>query len=351
MSTPQIDVIIAVHDPARPVARAVSAVRAGAEDLVRVSVVVHNTDPAPIAEAVAGIPDVRILSCMDSIPSPSGPMNAGLDAADAPWVSVIGSDDTVEHGAYARWLALASHRGADVILPRVRFSAGGVVPTPPTRPFRTRDLDGVRDRLSYRAAPLGLLSRQRVGSLRFPPGLRTGEDIPFTADLWFSGARISYAASAPSYVVHDDASSRVTRTARPLADEFAWLIPLERDVAPRATAAQRRALGAKLLRINLFGAVWLRRGQWTPDERTSLADIAGRLQEYGAGVHRSLARHDQHLLALSRDPHAPDAELDAAADRRRRFLSPGGLIPRAPGRALDREAPLRVGIATALRRF
>ena len=99
-----VDLVIAVHTPTRPIARAVrSALSAGRS--ARVTVVCHNVDRADIAAVLDGLADddrVRLIELRDGLFSPSGPFNAGLDAADATWVSIMGSDDELEPGALDR---------------------------------------------------------------------------------------------------------------------------------------------------------------------------------------------------------------------------------------------------------
>lgn len=83
----------------------------------------------------------------------------------------------------------AAETGADAVLARIESADGTLTRTPPARPRRRHRLDPVRDRLAYRSAPLGLLRRatiERLG-LRFPTGLSTGEDLPFTTRLWTAG--------------------------------------------------------------------------------------------------------------------------------------------------------------------
>lgn len=347
--TPSIDVVIPIHDPRRPIGRAVEAVRRGSEALVRVTVVAHNTNMKQIEQQVAGIPQVRVLELQDGIRSPAGPMNVGLAAATAPWLSVIGSDDTVTVGAYAEWLDFAERTSSDVVIPRLRHAGGPALPTPPTRPFRQTCLDPVRDRLSYRSAPLGIFSRAQFGMLRMAEGVPTGEDIPFVTELWFSGARIGYHRTGPAYQIHDDVTERTSFAVRRIQDEFAWLKAAE-QAAVRLTAVQRRALGAKLLRVNLFGAILNRGRSWTITDREALAEVAHRVIEIGAGIETALARADQRLLQLALQPGSPDDELVSAAIARRRFLRPAALFPRNLARSFDREGPLRVAAASWLQR-
>lgn len=349
---PQVDLTIAVHSTARPIERAVRSVLDGAHARIRVTVAVHEIDQRLIEEKLPWADGrVRFLQVRDGMRSPTGPFNAGLAAAQAPWVGIMGSDDTLEPGAIDSWLALAERSGAAAVMPRVRFVEAGAVPTPPTRPGRTSALDGVRDRLSYRSAPLGIFSRSRFGDLRLPVGVPSGEDIPFVTALWFSGAPIAYDRRGPAYLIHDDAGDRTSKATRPVAEEFTWLGVLLADEAYlRLSAVQRASVAAKCLRINLFGSVLSRGepGDWSPADRIDLAAMAERLIEAGGGIHHVLSRRDRALLDAILDPGVPAPHLIELAHARRRFASPGALLPRRLRLAFHREAPLRMAAATAL---
>ncbi|MFC5858911.1 hypothetical protein [Agromyces flavus] len=107
----------------------------------------------------------------------------------------------------------------------------------------------MRDRLAYRSAPLGLVSRARFGAMRFPAGFAAGEDIEYVTALWYSGARIAFDRRGPAYLIHSDAPSRTSTSVRPLATDavildslfasaqFRELDPRERNRWwPRSTA-------------------------------------------------------------------------------------------------------------------
>jgi len=353
MSAPLVDLVVAVHDPARRVDRAVGSALTSDAPL-RVTVVAHNTDPAGIEDrlgVLAGDTRVRVVALADGVRSPAGPFNHGLDLATARFTSLLGSDDELERGAIDSWLARAERTGADAVLTRLRHAGGGAVPTPPTRPRTRRLLDPVADRLSYRSAPLGLVSRARFGELRLAAGVPVGEDLPYVTRLWFSGAPIGYDRWGPAYVIHDDAGDRTTMTPRPLAEVFAfvphvldapWFVTLPR--------AAREAVVVKFLRIHLFGAVTHRSDPalWTAGERGALSAAATAMVARGEGAERLLSRRDRVLLDAALDPDVPTAQLITAAARRREFARPGALVPRALRHALHREAPLRFAAASAL---
>jgi hypothetical protein len=354
VTQPLVDLIIAVHTPQRPIARAVASVLRNTRSEVRVSVVCHNTDAGLIQaelDAFSGDHRLRLLECTDGIRSPSGPFNAGLDAATAPFTSIMGSDDELRPGTIDSWLALQRKHNAAVVISRLAHASGKPVPTPPTRPWRSSGLDAVTDRLSYRSAPLGLVSRDEFGDLRLVPGLPTGEDIGYVTRLWFSGATIAFDRRGPAYVIHNDAADRVTFVAKPVAEELRFLPLLLNDPAVLSlSGTQKASLAVKLLRIHLFGAVWNRRDAqlWDAAERENLAALTRQCLQLAPHAERVLARADRALLDTILDPSASSERLIQQAVRRRRFPLPDTVIPRNIAYVAARDAPLRLLFSSVL---
>lgn len=351
---PVVDLVIAVHSTERQLARALaSLLEDPAQVPLRVSVVAHNIDPQAIIASLETehrhlVHDerVRFLEVQDGLRSPSGPFNHGIERAEAPWVSIMGSDDHLEPGALAGWLAAAAGEDPDqpvVIIPPLVLD-GARVPTPPVRPGRTHDLDFVADRLSYRSAPLGLLSR---GALRLPgarllPGAPVGGDVPMSTVLW-TGARVHLAAEAPAYVIGSDASDRVTYEPRPIDEQLSSVQALwEHRGLSSLGSDERRAIATKILRIHIFGAVLTRPDPqwWTPMERASLARITADLLSREPRAADPLSRADHDLLGAVLDPQIPAEALIALARARRRHGSLGTLVNR-PAMLLHPEGPLR----------
>lgn len=348
---PDVDVVVAVHDERRAFVRAVrsaladgdpgtpragrvtGAARAGGSSRVevRVSVVAHNLEADVVrarleAEGLGGsLADgrVRVLELADGVPSPSGPFTLGLEQAEARYVSIMGSDDHLEPGALTAWFALGEARSSAAVLAPMRLDSGRLVRSPVPRPFAGRfwaaPLDPVRDRLAPRSAPLGLLRREMVErlGLRLVPGLRTGEDIPFSARLWFSGERLDLDRRAPAYVIGTDAHERVSTSPRPVPEELAAVRILRAAPWVEALGArERRALAVTMLRVHVLGAVTRRvvRGTWVlrgrgenptvvPDERE--ADVATGPQDAVVGEVRwlgDLARDWVDLAPGALDP-------------------------------------------------
>lgn len=358
---PLVDVVIAVHSTQRQTDRAVRSVLDGTTVPVRVTVVAHNIGAdeirASVSEVTRADERVRFLEVRDGIPSPSGPFNAGLDAATAPWAGILGSDDTLAPGAIDGWLAAAE--GLDPEEPVVVVAplelAGTPVPTPPVRPARRRGLDLARDRLSYRSAPLGLLSRGALAlaGARLLPEAQVGGDVPMVTALW-SQARVVMARGAPAYEIHEDADDRVTYDPRPVVDQLRsvdvlWDLPW----VQRLTPGQRRALGTKVLRIHVFGAVLTRTDPawWTAQEREQLARVTRQVLDQAPGCADPLSLADHDLIAACLDPSVPAERLIELAHARRRHGTPRTLVTTSWRHLLHPEAPPRFMAASVRARM
>src|SRR5690554_5080207 len=354
-----IDVIVPIHDPARSLERTLSslrkstALRVGTD--LAVTVVCHNLPAEDIRATLSSDASdaVSFLELHDGIYSPAGPKNFGFAKTDSRYVSFIDSDDYLEPGALDAWLKLAESEALAAVIPVERHSDGRLIRTPPTRPWRRRSLNGVRDRLAYRTAPLGLLRREaldRLG-LAFTAGLATGEDQQFTAKLWFSAERVAYARHAPAYVVGDDASGRVTLATRSMDEELRGAATLlSSDWFLGRTLADRRSIAIKTVRVHVFGAsLAASRGvPWVPADRLYLSEFLAELDAVAAGYERPFSLADRRLLDALRDPESADSAILRLAGERRRFGHPMTLLSRSIRGQFAVEGPLRFMAASAL---
>lgn len=355
MTDPIVDVVIPVHSDSRPIARTTASVLTTADALTRVTVVCHNIAPDRIAAAMGPWiedPRVRLLHLEDGIPSPAGPINEGLEAATGEFTSILGSDDEYEPGAIDAWLAVARRDAADVVIPPLRTAPGGPTRSPPTRPWRTRRLNGVRDRLAYRTVQLGLISRQRFGHIRMTEGLRTGEDVIQGASLWYSDARISLARGGPGYLIHqDDVTNRASSSVKPAAESLLFLdAVLAPEFVSTLTASQRESFAVKLLRTHVMDILG-----------AALNSGAARADLYAlsSGVRRICDLAPTAPGILSRRESRIVGELLGAGDSERLavehavltdYRHPANLLPASGRRILHREGPLRFLAAIALMR-
>ncbi len=345
-----VDVIIAVHSPNRPIARAVASVLHGNESQTRLTLVCHNVSADVIAAELPAVhhDQVTWLEHHDGVPSASGPFNAGMRAATGDFVSIMGSDDTLAPAAVASWLLLAQQSGAECVMTTLAIGASARrVPTPPVRPMRSgrRHADPVRDRLSYRSAPLGLVStgaRDRLGA-ELVEGMPVGGDVPYVTRLWCE-TKVAVDTKGPAYVIGEDARDRVTYAPRPIEVELSFVRHLIEQ--PWFTAypdAVRTAVATKLVRIHLFGVIPNRADPmwWTTTERTALAAVLADVLGVAPRAADPLSLADHRLIDAMQDT-AIDAEtLIQRAKDRRRHGRPATLIPRDLTRLAQREAPPR----------
>nr|MDQ2697787.1 glycosyltransferase family 2 protein [Actinomycetota bacterium] len=354
VTQPVVDVVIPVHTDRRPISRATASVLSTATAPARVTVVCHNVDPAAIASVLgpwSDDPRVRLLHLADGIPSPAGPINAGLDAATGEFTALLGSDDEYEPGAIDAWVATARRDDAHIVIPPLRSTPGGPTRSPPTRIGRTRALDGVRDRLAYRTVQLGLVSRERFGHLRMTTGLRSGEDVIQGASLWYSDARISRVRRGPGYLINSDDTDRTSTSTKPAAESLRFLdAVLAPEFTGTLTPAQRESFAVKLLRthiMDILGAS-LRAGGSAADV-AALGDAVGRILGLAPSAASIVSLGEARVLAALRD--GADAERLTA---QRRVLTDfrrlPNVVPASAGRLLHREAPLRFLAATAFMR-
>lgn len=348
MIEPAVDMTIAVHSETRPVARAAASVLDHTAAPVRVNVVAHNIDPDIIRRNLgdyADHPSLRLLELRDGIRSPAGPMNHGFASSTAPFISVMGSDDELAPGAIDSWLAMQRATGAEAVLARIRLASGTTDPYPPVRRgTRTRGLDPRKDRLAYRSAPLGLISRERFGDLRLTAGLQSGEDLTYSLTVWFTAASLAYDLDGPAYVINDDAGDRVTFAPRPVWQDFAFLDELESlSWFASARRADRIAIVAKLVRIHVFDAILsrVRAPEDLEANRGDLLDLLARLLDLAPGAERLLSRGDHAVFRALRDPQSTPERIIRALEARHAYLSPASLIPANPLLALHAQAPFR----------
>lgn len=356
---PLVDVVIAVHQSSRPIERAVASILENTIAAVRVTVVVHNTELGAIAKRLEYFEHdtrLRVVSYVDGIPSPAGPMNYGFDLATAPYVSLLGSDDEFEAGALDAWLAAAEGVPgyADaVIAPTASQIGGSLQASPPIRWTRANKkrafkLDPVRDRLAYRSAPLGLIGRKKYGALRFAEGLQTGEDQPFTAELWFTpGASIVFPAFAPRYIEHADQPDRVTRTTRSVREEFR---SVEDTFAPDqpwlVEPSMRLSLIVKFVRVHFFDAAIARVGNnWDVQAAREMAEIGTHLLKIEPRVLRLLSSNDERIFRALLEVSTDERELQRLLQARENLRSFGAIFPRRLRFAFHSQAPLRFHLA------
>lgn len=357
-----IEVVIPVHDPARPLERGLRSVLDQQAQLAALgvelvaTVVCHNIAVSEIQgtlpPALTTDDAVTWVEHADGIKSPAGPRNAALDASSATFLSFLDSDDYLETGSLASWWQVAQDCQASAVIAPLRTPEGVILHTPRLRPSKPAILDPVRDGLAYRSVPYGLLRRKSLLAcgFRYAERISIGEDLEATLRLWFRGGRIAYPYEAPAYHQTDDSGpDRVTSTVRPLAEEFLWLNAMIQEPWLReATIAERRSIALKLMRIHGIGAL-IRRGTmtggdrtavWSPTEQTAWATVRGHMLDMAGGLLPALSRRD---AALSRAAtQARDiTELSEAVARHARAGRLGDLVTDRPLSLVSADSVLR----------
>ena len=357
-SAPIVDVIIPIHDSKRPLERTLRSLLAtgmsvGSEVLI--SVVCHNI---PAAEISSKLPSelselVNFLEFHDGLPSPAGPRAHAIEQTNGRYISFLDSDDTFDPQALKSWVTQADEHSLDAVIPPERHDTGKAIRTPPVRPFRTGNLDPVRDRLSYRTAPLGLIRRAAIDQLglEFGGEVRNGSDQVFALKLWFGSASVRFARGQPGYVVGGDADTRVTTQMQPLAAE----LKATRDLLRTAwfadlSTASRRAIAVKFVRLQLFGGVERRlaANTWSVGSRIDAAEFLSTIEKVASGYQRSLSVADVRMCRAIASQTPTANEMSLLAKKRRAFGHPSTVLTHDLRYLLLPDAPLRYMIATAL---
>lgn len=347
MTTPEIEVVIAVHTTTRPIRRAVESVLSGGTAAAAI-VVAHGIPPEDIESLLAGLLDggrVRVVGFNDGIRSPAGPFNYGLSVARADYVTVLGSDDRFEPGALDAAIARARADQADAVILPIRLVDVPRLRSPLARRGRTARLDPVKDRLYGRTAPLAAMRRSLVDQFApvFDPAFVTGEDLEFGARVW-SLAATSYAHLDPAYVIGVDAADRVTQgdvelhralgAARALADK-AWVSALD--------SRRRRALATKIIRVSVLGGLTARVGDpapITPEECELAAETRRRWLALAPAAENVLPVADRRVLDSCR-VGVDDVTLRSAIARRAAAGPVSRNITRNPFLAFSGDSVLR----------
>jgi hypothetical protein len=365
-----IEVVIPMHDPARPLARGLQSIVAQRTELaahgvaLTATVVCHNVTVKSIKDSVApalGADDaITWLGHNDGTRSPAGPRNAALDRSAATFLSFLDSDDYLEEGSLAAWWKVAEARGAAAVIAPLRTPEGTILRSPRIRPSKPAVLDPVRDGLAYRSVPYGLLRREALLAcgFRYAEGIAIGEDLEAALRLWFRGGLIAYPYAAPAYHQTDAAgTTRVTSTVRPLAEEFLWLDALvQTPWILAANTTERRAIALKLLRVHGIGAL-VRRGSlprspetpvWSEADQTAWAKAHMQLLDMAGGSLPALSRRDA-ALARSAVRAGDESQLRAAVARHRQAGRLGELATENPLSIFSADAVLCHYVAEKLR--
>ncbi|MGA5414180.1 glycosyltransferase family 2 protein [Streptomyces pseudogriseolus] len=197
-----VSIVVIGHDDAAHVADAVRSAL-GQGPAVREVVAVDDCSTDGSAELLerlaAAEPRLRVVRLPVNSGGCGTPRNTGLDAATAPYVMFLDSDDVLPPGAAGALLAAAREADAQVtggLCVRRELPSGREVPWEPAlyaapavlaRPAGLPRL--VRDTLAVNK--LYATDFLRAHGIRFPEGRFPYEDIVFTARVWAAAPRVA----------------------------------------------------------------------------------------------------------------------------------------------------------------
>lgn len=343
MPSPLVEVVIATHRPDRPVERAVASVLDGTT-ATRALVVAHQLDPAALAARLAAFGSrVQVLPCPDRTASPAAPLNVGLAAATAPWVTCLGSDDYCEPGSGPAWAAYLARRPVDALILPLWSAHTGRTDIPPVRPGRRRDLHVVRDRLFYRTSPAFLVRRALLAThgIAMTNGLATGEDLAYSAHVFACAQRVDLAPPTfPRYRQTADGPAPVTARRFSLPQllapaihlrQAAWVTELEVEV--------RAALAVRVVRKTLLPALAAAPAARATELAAAQAELAA-WERWAPRLGWALSRSEADLWVAARQAREA-AQVQVAARRWRAAARWAAVVPARPAGWWGREAAWR----------
>ncbi|GGL11255.1 hypothetical protein GCM10010094_85150 [Streptomyces flaveus] len=199
---PQVCVVVIGYDDAAHVADAVrSALAQGPAVREVIAVDDGSTDGSPdlLDRLVRGEPRLKVVRRKVNSGGCGSPRNDGIDAATAPYVMFLDSDDVLPPGAVDALLAAAVGRGTEVaagLCVRRELPSGREVPWRPelyAKPVLVPH-PSLRTRLVHDTLCVNKLYRTgflREHGIRFPEGRFPYEDFVFTARVLAAGPRLA----------------------------------------------------------------------------------------------------------------------------------------------------------------
>lgn len=333
----RVQIVVPVHTLDRPIRRAVESILADPHS--GAIVVAHNLDPEDLD--IPKDPRVHVVHLEGAQGKPGAAFDAGISAATAPWVGIMGSDDWFEQGSLDCLVSHGEEDGADFVLAPLAYQGGrrGFLP----RTLRNRGLRAVRDRLFYRTAPLGIGRTVLMQEERFEFGAThpVGSDVEVSVRLWTSDLSISYFPDDPAYVVGADAKTRTTLIKRPLSVHgAAWKGIWEDLHLATLDPSEREALAVKIMRVHVHGAVAARPHpeDWGENDFEWLSELMQHLLEEAPNALQSFRRSTAATLtSLAQGDMA--GTLERLAEEEKRSIR--GLVPHSVRGWVNIDGPVR----------
>ena len=141
---PQVTVVLICFNDAERLPEAIASARDQTLEDIEIVIVDHGSTDGSVAVARAAADvdaRIRVIALPDNDGKPGRPINAGMSAARAPWVTVFASDDLLRPKACATMLRTATEYSADIVigsLNRVNVDTGETTRWMPSVSLRSR---------------------------------------------------------------------------------------------------------------------------------------------------------------------------------------------------------------------
>ena len=217
-SAPDVSVVVAVYNTMPYLTDCLTSVLGqsiGADRLEVIAVDDGSTDDSGAeldrwAQRYPGI--VKVIHQANS-GGPAVPSNRALDIATGRYVFFLGADDYLGTQALERLVTTADELDADIVLGRLVGAGGRVVNQQVYRHGNADDITLVNSALPWALSNTKLFRRSLIEDLglRYPEGMRSGSDQPFTMRAVVAARRIAVRADYKFYyAVRRSDSSNIT---------------------------------------------------------------------------------------------------------------------------------------------
>lgn len=201
VGAPRVSVVLICFNDAQRLPEAIESARAQSLAEIEIIVVDHGSTDGSVevaAAAAAQDPRIRVIDLGDNEGKPGRPINAGIAAATAPWVTVFASDDILRPRACENMLRAAEEVSADIVvgsLQRVDMDTGETSRWMPGVTLRTRvitSIDQLPDLIRDTTGGGKLYSTDfiRTHGLSFPEDIFYQDQV-FTLEYYANAATVA----------------------------------------------------------------------------------------------------------------------------------------------------------------